>query len=94
MEPTIPCNHEALFHHQNTYEYLCNTMASTMCTGDVVNFYSLYYCGINQNLFMLLFFYVIIIGLIFQYTQVVVDLYVAEAITELSEMLNMMVWPA
>jgi len=83
----LACDHVGLFKSGIPQDQLCN-FASTYCEGDFVNFYELYYCGFGQSMTGLIFFYILLIFLIFKYTSIVVDEYIAEGITVISEKLQ------
>jgi sodium/potassium/calcium exchanger 6 len=53
------------------------------------NFFELYWCGFRGSNIALFIFYIIAIFLIFKYTAIAVDEYIAEGITQLSEYLGM-----
>lgn len=82
------CDHIHLFHSGYSSEELCH-LAKTECEGDFGNFYNLYYCSFDQSMAGLIIFYMFIIFLIFRYTATVVDEYIAEGITNISEAMGL-----
>lgn len=86
---TPKCTYKDLIQANHTIEYLCKTGVK-ICTEkqDLFNFFSLYWCDFNGNSLILCVFYLLAIFLIFKYTSITVDEYIAEGITKLSDFLN------
>ena len=87
-QPT--CSFHDLIHTPRSMKYLCNTAANHLCLDkfDQVNFYNFYWCQIDGNLPLLLFVYAVLIFILFKYTSIAVDEFVAEGITKISEFLG------
>jgi sodium/potassium/calcium exchanger 6 len=79
-----------LIKHHRTQGFLCKTAALKLCAEkqEIFNFFSLYWCSFEGNHLLLALFCILAIFLIFKYTAMAVDEYIAEGITEISEWLN------
>jgi len=67
---------------------MCNTIATKVCSGDFVNFFKTFYCDFDGQLWAQILLMVVLIFLIFKYTAIAVDEYIAEGITIISDALN------
>ena len=84
------CTHQALIYKKHTNAQLCefSTMQSCASTQGVINFFQFYWCTLSGNLAALLLIYIVLIFLIFKYTSIAVDEYVAEGIKKVSDWLK------
>merc|ERR1719265_2744936 len=64
-------------------------LAQKVCQADFINFFSFYYCGIDQQIWAMIAVYVFAIFIIFRYTSIVVEEYIAEGIGKISDALGM-----
>lgn len=87
LPPNWACDHIGLFKSGVPFEEKC-AIASAKCEGDFVNFYKIFYCGFGQSMVALIFFYLLLIFFIFKYTSNVVEEYIAEGITKISDALG------
>ena len=87
---TIKCDFHDLIKIHRSEEFLCNQAAKHLCLNnfDQFNFYDFYWCQIDGNLPILLLVYAMAIFIIFRYTNITVDEFVAEGITKISESLG------
>lgn len=85
----LKCTYGDLVLKQHSIDFLCNT-ASKICADkqEFFNFFELYWCGLEGNNFLLIMLYVVGIFLIFKYTSITVDEYIAEGITKISDFLG------
>jgi len=86
--PATECDHPTLFHNTNLNDSNLCAYAHSNCEGDFANFYILFYCGFDQSMTGLIIFYLFAIFLIFKYTAIVVDEYIAAGITKVNEALG------
>ena len=85
----VKCTFEDLILKKNTIDYLCKTGAN-ICKEkqSIFNFFELYWCGFNGSNIALAFICILVIFLIFKYTALTVEEYVAEGITKISDYLG------
>ncbi len=85
MHPTwIPppdwvCNHQGLFHAGIPQTELCD-IATIYCSGNFINFYRQFYCRAGASMPQLIIGGSLLIFIIFRYTGIVVDDYIAPGI--------------
>ena len=89
MTSDLQCTHEELFHGGHTSSFLCGTVAAKVCSGDFINFYEMYWCNLDAQLWSLMIIAIIFILFIFKYTSVAVDEYVCEGVTIISDRLGL-----
>jgi sodium/potassium/calcium exchanger 6 len=85
----VKCTFKDMILTHHSIDYLCKTGVK-ICgeRQDMFNFFELYWCGFRGSNVALLLFYVLAIFLIFKYTAIAVDEYIAEGITKLSDYLG------
>lgn len=85
----LKCTYKDLLHTKKSLEFLCKE-GSKICfeKQEMFNFFQLYWCGFEGNNILLILFYIIGIFLIFKYTSITVDEYIAEGITKISDYLK------
>lgn len=97
MEPseiitkTLKCTFQDLIKKKNTQEFLCKVAATDICgeRQHLINFFKFYWCDLNSNIILLSLIYIFIIFLILKVTTLLVENYVAEVITNISEKLKL-----
>ena len=85
MTATTQCTHEELFHGGFTNAFQCKTIATKVCTSDFINFYKMYWCDLDKQLWALLVITVVLIFFIFRYTAIAVDEYICSGVTIISD---------
>lgn len=84
------CSHHDLIFKQQEIGYLCSTAAKELCLSkqELVNFFDIYWCGFDGSTPLLAALAVVAIVLIFKYTSITVDEYIAEGIQQISDWLG------
>jgi sodium/potassium/calcium exchanger 6 len=85
------CNHQYIYNSGKVPpSNRCTIVAKSYCTNeeDLINFYSLYYCLLNENLLLFLLSCFIIIFINFRYLAHVIDDFCAEGLTRISKWLK------
>ena len=90
LKEGLKCDHHDLIHTPRTQEFLCKaaTMEACASTQGLINFFEFYWCTLSGNTPALIVIYILAIFLIFRYTSIAVDEYVADGITKISDVLG------
>ena len=84
------CNYETVFNPIYNSQR-CSLIAKQVCapTESFINFYSIYFCGLNEMLIIYIIILILIIMLIFKLMSSIVEEYIAPAISYISEVLEL-----
>jgi len=85
------CTHKNLFDSDLSTSEKCNNIARETCGElfETVNFFSFYFCYLNEYLWIFLPYAIFIIYLIFKFISATVEEYIAPSITYLSKALKL-----
>src|SRR3990167_7302174 len=91
MAESLQCSHADIFKHGYTKDFLCHQVALEACkeSQEILNFFELYWCDLSGNLWIMLLIALFCIFLIFKYTSLTVEEYIAEGIQNLVDWLGM-----
>jgi sodium/potassium/calcium exchanger 6 len=89
--PEMECNHYDIFKEHHGSTYLCNAVALKACaeSQDFFNFFEFYWCDIDGKMWILLLVALFLIFVIFKYTSITVEEYIAEGIQNITDWLGM-----
>ena len=78
----LRCSHEDIFSKYHSTGYLCNEVAMKACaeSQQMFNFFQLYWCDIDGKLWIMMLITLFLIFIIFKYTSITVEEYIAEGI--------------
>ena len=87
----ITCTHQDLLYPDYNNTFLCNTGAKEVCLDsfDLYNFYEVYFCQLDNKFIFFLPLFCLAVFLIFKYTSIAVDEYIAEGIQRISNALGL-----
>ena len=87
----MQCNHRDIFKEHHSPAYLCSAVAMKACaeSQDFFNFFEFYWCDIDGKLWILLLVALFSIFIIFKYTSITVEEYIAEGIQNISDSLGL-----
>lgn len=87
----LSCKHEQIFSQYHSAAWLCNEVADKVCgeTQQMVNFFELYWCELDGKTWILILIALFLIFVIFKYTSITVEEYIAEGIQNISEKLGL-----
>ena len=90
-EGGMSCKHYDIFKEQKSAAYLCRAVATKACaeTQDFFNFYEFYWCDIDGKFWIMALVALFLIFVIFKYTSITVEEYIAEGIQNITEWLGM-----
>lgn len=90
MVPQQACTHHDLIYKHHSTADLCKISTEEICASlqGLINFFEFYWCTLNGNTPAVLLIYAVAIFLIFKYTSIAVDEYVAEGISKISDALG------
>lgn len=88
---SIKCDHHDLIHTHHSTDFLCKVAKMPVCADmqGLINFFEFYWCTLDGNTLPLLLIYIFGIFLIFKYTSIAVDEYIADGISKISDSLGM-----
>jgi solute carrier family 24 (sodium/potassium/calcium exchanger), member 6 len=91
MAEELVCNHSFLASLSQSSKWICENVAVQACgpKQNFFNFFSMYYCDLEGNLPVLIFCTILIVIVIFKYTSITVEEYIAEGIQAISERLGL-----
>jgi sodium/potassium/calcium exchanger 6 len=87
----LSCKHEQIFSQYHSAAWLCNEVADKVCgeTQQMVNFFELYWCELDGKTWILILIALFLIFVIFKYTSITVEEYIAEGIQNISDWLGL-----
>jgi sodium/potassium/calcium exchanger 6 len=87
----MECTHQEIFKTHRTAEFLCKAVATKACaeTQDFFNFFEFYWCDVDGKLWIMILVALFLIFVIFKYTSITVEEYIAEGIQNITEWLGL-----
>ena len=84
------CTHQEIFSQPRSAAWLCANMAMKACAEDqdMFNFFQYYWCDLNGNKFFFIVSALLLIFLIFKYTSIAVEEYIAQGIQNITDWLK------
>lgn len=91
VKEELQCTYKDLISSKKSQEFLCSIASTQICGSqqELFNFFKLYWCNLNNNIYLLIFLYLTLIFVILKITAFIVKNYIAEVITHLTESLKM-----